>query len=49
MQPDRIETIIRGHRESVEKIHRLHRTDETAYEDFKRQAQLGWLAPLEVR
>jgi hypothetical protein len=46
---DKIETIIRGHHASVEKIYQLHPSDEEEYEDFKSGLEEGRVPALEVR
>jgi hypothetical protein len=49
MAKEKIENVIRSHKNSVEKIYRLHRSDEIAYELFKSRLELGFMPPIEVR
>jgi hypothetical protein len=49
MQTERIETVIRAHKESIEKIQKLHKSDEVVYEQFKRRQMDGYVPPLEIK
>ena len=49
MKAGRIETILKGHKSSVEKIYRLHKSDEQAYEEFKNRLELGFVPPIEIK
>jgi hypothetical protein len=46
MKPDRLDIVLQAHRNSVEKLYRLHKTDEQVYETFKAKFQEGYLPPL---